>query len=99
LWGEVNKVEGELFWCHGGEKLPPEALVNGSDTAKPFFLVSLPGREPNLHAIPLNSSVSIKGVNCLYTQEVVQLCNAGNRTKELTPVERILKQFKLKVNL
>lgn len=100
LWGEVEDVSGELFWCHGGEKLPSEAVVNGrSSMAEPFFLASLPGEEPNLNAIPLRSNVTFEVVQCMYAQSIFKQCNSGNRTKELAPFEQIMKKFKLNVNV
>lgn len=99
LWGEVEEVSGELFWCRGGEKLPSEAVVTGSSMAEPFFLVSLPREEPNLIAIQLRSIVKFAVVQCIYAQRIFKQCNSGNITKELAPFEHFMKKFKLNVNV
>jgi hypothetical protein len=98
LWGEVDKVGDELFWCEGGAKLPSEAFVNGS-MKEPFFLVSFENAMPNLNAVPLNNSVILKEAFCVYSQEIVKLCNSGNRTKTPTFFEKIVKKYKLDVKL
>lgn len=93
LWGEVDKVGDELFWCHGGTKLPLEIPVNGT-TDEPFFLVSLAGPIPNLNAIMLNRfDINFDAVHCLYTKDIFEQCKAGNRTKELTALEKFMKKF------
>jgi hypothetical protein len=113
LWGEVDKVENELFWCEGGAKLPAEAVIKG-EMDKPFFLISLMEKDfhwfpslkltksmPNLVAVPLdeNKSLNIKleEVYCVYNQRIVELCNNGNRTKELSFFEKLSKKYNLNV--
>lgn len=99
LWGEVEEVSGELFWCHGGEKLPSEAIVNGRGMAGLFFLASLHGEEPNLNAIPLRSNVTFEVVQCMYAKRIFEQCNSGNRTKGLAPFQQIIKKYNLYVNV
>jgi hypothetical protein len=106
LWGEVYKVGNELFWCEGGAKLPSEAVISG-DMDKPFFLISYRTitvsnvTRPNLSAISLFWSINIKlnEAYCLYNQRIVELCNNGNRTKQLTFFEKLLKKYNLNVNV
>jgi hypothetical protein len=105
LWGEVDKVGNELFWCEGGAKLPSEVVING-DMDQPFFLLSydksiLNESKPNLNAVSLNASISIKikEAYCLYTPRIVEQCINGNRTRELTFFEKLLKKYKLRVNV
>jgi hypothetical protein len=93
LWGEVDKVGDELFWCHGGAKLPTEPAVIGT-TDEPFFLVSLAGPVPNLNAVSLAKSVSrATSVYCLYSKAVEQQCRSGNRTKELSALKKIMSKY------
>jgi hypothetical protein len=104
LWGEVDKVGNDLFWCEGGAKLPSEAVINGN-MDEPFFLVSydisvLNESMPNLHAVSLDKSFNIrlKEAYCLYNQSIVELCNNGNRTKTPSFFEKLLKKYNLDVN-
>lgn len=92
LWGEVDKVGSELFWCEGGAKLPSEAVINGNMN-EPFFLVSLNEPTPNLIAVNLNSTVQIFGSHCVYSQEIYELCKTGNRTIQPTFFEKLLKKY------
>jgi hypothetical protein len=96
LWGEVDKVGNELFWCEGGVELPSEAVINGN-TDEPFFLLSFSVSMPNLHAVPLTNSleIKVKQLYCLYNQSIVDLCNNGNRTKELSFYDKIVKKYGL----
>jgi hypothetical protein len=96
LWGEVDKVGNELFWCEGGFKLPSEAVISGN-TDKLFFLLSLEESMPNLHAVPLNNSlgINIRQSNCLYNQSIFEQCNNGNRSKELSFYDKIVKKYGL----
>jgi hypothetical protein len=96
LWGEVEKVGNELFWCEGGFKLPSEAVIGGS-TDKPFFLLSFKESIPNLHAVFLTNSleIKIKRSNCLYNQNIVEQCNNGNRTREISFFEKIAQKYGL----
>jgi hypothetical protein len=97
LWGEVDKVGNELFWCEGGFKLPSEAVIGGN-TDKPFFLLSFNESMPNLHAVPLTGphAIRINGTNyCVYNQRIFDLCNNGNRTKELSFFEKFQKKYGL----
>lgn len=56
LWDEVIfKPDGGLYWCSTSVKVPIEVM--SGDLTKPFFLVSLAGSKPNLHALPLDSDV------------------------------------------
>jgi hypothetical protein len=105
LWGEVDKVGNELFWCDGGAKLPSQVVIKGN-MDKPFFLLSydraiLNESKPNLNAVSLNESISIKikEVYCLYTRRIVEQCINGNRTRELSFFEKLLRKYKLKVNV
>jgi hypothetical protein len=93
LWGEVNKVSDELFWCNGGAKLPMKPTVNGTTDA-PFFLVSLKGKIPNLNAIPLDitDGVNTTTVHCVYSRNVFQQCKTGIR-RNPTELENVLKNF------
>lgn len=78
LWGEVDKVNDELFWCHDGAKLPGEIAVTGT-TDEPFFLASLASSIPNLNAIMLNrTEVYTIGVYCMHSKQVFEKCNAEN---------------------
>jgi hypothetical protein len=93
LWGEVDKVDDELFWCHGGAKLPTLPIPNGT-TDGPFFLASLAGPIPNLNAISLDrGDVRTTTVYCLYSKEIKQQCESRNRTKELSAIENLLNKY------
>jgi hypothetical protein len=96
LWGEVDKVGNELFWCEGGGKLPSEAVINGT-MDKPFFLLSMNQSMPNLHAVSLIDSLEIvlKEVYCVYNQSIVEQCNNGNRSKELSILEKMMKKYNI----
>jgi hypothetical protein len=106
LWGEVDKVGTELFWCDGGAKLPSEVVINGN-MDKPFFLLSFDKSVanesmPNLHAVSIDESIdnstTLKEAYCLYNQRIVELCKNGNRTKELSFFEQILHKYNINVN-
>lgn len=93
LWGEVDKVDGELIWCKGGAKLPKEIAFNGT-TDEPFFLVSLASPFQNLNAIPLNrSDVTTAKVHCLYSKDIFDQCKVGTRVKELTALEKLMNKY------
>lgn len=93
LWGEVDKVGDELFWCYGGGKLPKEPLVSGN-THEPFFLVSLNETIPNLYAINLDKgNIMTSSVYCVYSKAIAQQCKSGNRTKEPSTLENLLNKF------
>jgi hypothetical protein len=96
LWGEVNKVGKELFWCKGGAKFPSKAVISGA-TDKPFFLVSLNQPIPNLHALSLDEStdIKLKEVYCLYHQSIVDLCKNGNRSKQVPFFEKLMSKYNL----
>lgn len=80
-WGEVDKVDGDLFWCQGGAKLPPEAVVNGS-TDGLFFLVSLGNSPfPTLNAIQHHKPTKINKLTCVYSKQIFEQCNNGIRQK------------------
>lgn len=92
LWGEVDNVDGELFWCRGGAKVPNEVPVNGN-TEEPFFLVSLASGNPNLNAIPItNRDISPEDVCCLYSKDIFEQCKSGNRTSKVASLEDMLSQ-------
>jgi hypothetical protein len=95
----VDKVGNELFWCEGGAKLPSEAVISGN-TDEPFFLLSLNQPMPNLYALPLAKSLktTLKEVYCVYNQRIVDLCSKGNRTKEPSFFDKLLKKYNLKVD-
>jgi hypothetical protein len=93
LWGEVDRVGDEMFWCRGGAKLPLEPAVIGTKH-EPFFLVSLAGATPTLNAIQLDrSDVNITSVQCLYGKDVFEQCSAGTRSKELSVLEKLMIKF------
>lgn len=85
----MDKIGDELFWCNGGAKLPTEPNINGTMDA-PFFLVSLEGQNPNLNAIPVNrTDVNTTRIHCLYSRNVFEQCISGNRSRELTELEKL----------
>lgn len=95
LWGEVDKVDGELFWCNGGQKLPTEVAINGT-TDEPFLLVSLADGVPNLNAIPLNRTgraIFTRLIYCMYSADIYEQCDTGKRSKELSTYEKIMKKY------
>lgn len=90
LWGEVDKVGDELFWCHGGSRLPAEIAINGTMDA-PFYLASLAGMIPNLNAIQGNNIyANTEMIHCVYSNEVFEQCKSGLRAKEMTMFEKAL---------
>lgn len=92
----MDKVDGDLFWCQGGSKLPPEVVVNGS-TEGLFFLVSLGNSTiPTLYVIQQHESILVNTVNCVYSKQILEQCNNGKRTKELTFFEKMLIKYNIK---
>lgn len=89
----MDNVGGELFWCHGGAKLPKDVAVNGN-TDEPFFLVSLASGTPNLNAISiLNRDIAPDDIYCLYSKNVFDQCKTGNRTSNVqASLEDVLNQ-------
>jgi hypothetical protein len=93
LWGEVDKKGDLLFWCHGGAKLPVQPTVNGT-TDGPFFLASLAGPIPNLNAILLAKSyVKTARIFCLYSKDIFEQCNLGQRMKDPSAFEKLMNKF------
>lgn len=95
LWGEVDIVDSELVWCHGGEKLPKEVGVNGT-IDEVFFLTSLISTVPNLNAFSINRTgdgVNTTIVQCLHSNDILEQCSAGSRTKELSALQQLLKKY------
>lgn len=87
-------MDGLLFWCNGGAKLPLELAVNGT-TDEPFFLVSLASPIPNLNAIPIKmTDVKTNKVHCLHNTTILEECNAGKR-KDLSVLEKLMKKYGL----
>lgn len=98
LWGEVDKVGDDMFWCHGGAKLPKRPTVNGS-TTEPFYLVSVASLVPNLNAISLDrNDVYTTVVQCLHSKEFFEKCRWGNRTKDQTALDKIMKEENISFN-
>jgi hypothetical protein len=88
----VDKVGNELFWCHGGAKLPLEPVVNGT-TDEPFFLMSLAGPTPNLNALALNiTGLNYNTVFCVYSKDTFEECNSRITTEDPTSLEGLLGQ-------
>ncbi|XP_059477445.1 uncharacterized protein LOC132197870 [Neocloeon triangulifer] len=77
LWNEAYVDEnGKLWWC-GFESLKvPVPLDSGTDIIAdfPFYLVSLASPRPNLHAIYLDSNISIPQLFCQIPKSVANKC-------------------------
>jgi hypothetical protein len=91
----VDKVGNELFWCHGGSRLPEDVFVVGV-TDEPFFLLSLLSPIPNLYAIPFGTPEAQGhelSVACLHSNATIELCESGrNKAKDAKSVEDVFNQ-------
>jgi len=96
LWSEATKVGDQLFWCEGNATLKVPVAVNGS-TDQPFYLVSL--NTSILQAVPLENDIFASTVFCLHPPEVQKLCISGNRTKELSPLDKLLAKYNIRISL
>jgi len=94
LWGEATKVGDQLFWCEGKVTVAVPVAVSGN-TSEPFFLVSFPQATPNLNALPVSSDVKVDTVFCMHSPEIKKMCDFGNRTNELSPLDKFANKYKL----
>lgn len=88
-------MNGELFWCHGGKKLPTGLPIRGN-TDGLFFLASFEDRNPKLQLVPLNkthATVTSNSVHCLYSNATLKQCQDGKRKKELTALQKLMKKY------
>jgi len=98
LWGEATKVGDQLFWCQENATLKVPVEVKGN-TNQHFYLVSKRSKDSNLEAVPLDSDIFTSKVFCLHPPEVQKLCMSGNRTKELSPLGKLLAKYNIKIAL
>jgi len=96
LWGEATKVGDQLFWCEGNATVAVPVAVNGS-TSEPFLLISLPQEKPNLNAVSVGSNMKLQIVFCLHSPEIMQNCVSGNRSKVLSPLEKFVETYDIKI--
>jgi len=104
LWGEIEKIGGELLnWCYEGNvRVPPLVVERIADADLPIFLVSLPNQEAKLSGMSVIYDSYATKVFCLHPPEVKKQCDAGNRTeerKESSQLEKLLARMKLKNSL
>jgi len=99
LWGEATKVGDQLFWCEGNATVAVPVAVEGN-TDQPFYLVSEPSlSSTRLKAVPLDNFVFTSKVFCLHSPEVKNQCDSGKRRKDLSPLDKLLAAYNIKVSL
>jgi len=75
LWNFAFKKNGQLLWCLnekiGFDKISAVPIAVQGDTGKPFFLASLPGPEPNLHALGNDANLTVAQFGCMVHRKIV----------------------------